>query len=230
MNFIKQYLKIVNYSLIGLVFGFACFYILSNAYHYLEIRKDYIVDVDNERLTLEIENRLKNINENVSSFNANNYHGNISNTRMLLIYQNLNSCVNSFHNKIYKDIYSKNKITIIDVYNLRESYENNILNDCLVTNLHWTTSANDNLGSNYLANNSYLIKLHMNLLSNETSYLKKDLLNNSSYFYNTLISSSSIKDNTKDGFYEVMSAYNKAASFVEFISIWFKNEVEGNYD
>ena len=73
-------------------------------------------------------------------------------------------------------------------------------------------------------------KLHINSLLNETTYLKKDLLNNSSYFFNTSIASSSIKDNTKDGFYEVMSSYNQAASFVEYMSEWFKNEVEGNYD
>ena len=32
------------------------------------------------------------------------------------------------------------------------------------------------------------------------------------------------------GFYEVMGAYNKAASFVEYISHWYKDEVEGNHD
>ena len=75
-----------------------------------------------------------------------------------------------------------------------------------------------------------MIQLYINSLLDETSYLKKDLINNSSYFFNTSIASSSIKDNTRDGFYEVMGAYNKAASFVEYISHWYKDEVEGNHD
>lgn len=230
MNFIKQYLKIINYSLMGLAFGFACFYILANAYHYLEIRKNYYVDFDNQPLILEIETKLKNIDDNISSFNANTYNGNLSNSRMMLIYQNFKSCINSFNNETYQNIKEKDEVSIIDVYELRESYEDDILNGCIVTNLHWTTTVNDDFGSSYLVNNRDLIQLHINSLLNETLYLKKDLLNNSSYFFNTTVASSSIKDNTKDGFYEVMGAYNKAASFVEYMSNWFKNEAEGNYD
>ena len=75
-----------------------------------------------------------------------------------------------------------------------------------------------------------MIKLYVNSLLTETSYLKNDLLNNSSYFYNTSIASASVKNNTKDGFYEVLNAYDRAASFVEFVSNWFYNEVEENYD
>jgi len=231
MEFIKQYIKIINYALMGLVFGFACFYILANGYHYLEIRKDHYVILDNQPLVKEIETKLTNVTNNIASFNTNSYHGNIPNSKMMVISQNLRSCVNNFYNDTYKEIRNKNKISIIDVYNLSESYENNVLNDCVITNLHWTTTITpENFNSNYLNNNNQLIKLYVNTLLNDTSYLKKDLLNNSSYFFNTSIASSAIKNNTKDGFYEVLGSYNQAASYVEFISNWFKNEVEGNYD
>lgn len=231
MEFIKQYIKIINYALIGLIFGFACFYILSNGYHYLEIRKDYYFNYENQVLIQDIETKLNNINNNISSFNVNKYKGNIPNTRMSHINQNLKSCINSFNNETYTNIKTKTKITIIDVYNLRESYEDDILSDCIVTNLYWITTINEqNFNSEYLVNNKDMIKLYVNYLLNETSYLKKDLLNNSSYYFNTDIAASSVKDNTKDGFYEVMGAYNNALSFVEFVSNWFKNEVEGYYD
>ena len=45
MEFFKQYLKIINYTLIGLVFAFTSFYLLANGYHYLELRKDYHVEL-----------------------------------------------------------------------------------------------------------------------------------------------------------------------------------------
>ncbi len=231
MEFIKQYLKIINYAMIGLVFAFASFYLLSNAYHYLEIRKDFITDFNSQPLVVDFETKIQNVKENISLFTTNNYNGNIPMNQMQVIYYNLKSCADSFENKTIQEMKGKNKITIIDVYRLRESYENDILSSCIINNLHWTTTITpETLNSSYLLDNQHMIQLYINSLKEETSYLKKDLLNNSSYFYNTSIASSSIKDNTKDGFYEVMGAYQKAASFVEFISNWFRNEVEGNYD
>ena len=72
-----------------------------------------------------------------------------------------------------------------------------------------------------------MISKHINLLLSNTTYLKKDILNNSSYFYNTNIASNSVKNNTRDGFYEVMDAYNAASDFILYISEWFRTEVEG---
>ena len=231
MEFFKQYLKIINYAMIGLVFAFASFYLLSNAYHYLEIRKDFITDFNSQPLVQDVEQKMQDVNKNIASFNTSTYHGNIPTNQMQVIYHNLNSCIQSFQNETIQNMKDKDKITIIDVYQLRESYENDILSSCIVNNLYWTTTiTSETFNSSYLLNNRDMIQLYVNSLLDETSYLKKDLLNNSSYFYNTSIASSSIKDNTKDGFYEVMGAYSKAASFVEFVSEWFKNEVEGNYD
>lgn len=231
MEFIKQYLKIINYTLMGLVFGFACFYLLTNAYHYLEIRKDYTVNFNEASLVTTLNTTLDSINSNISGFNASNYTGTVTPTKMQILYNNLSSCVTKFNNETITSMNGKNKITIVDVYNLRESYENDILNGCIVNNLYWLTNiTSETFNSKYMLDNKDMIQLYINSLLDETSYLKKDLINNSSYFFNTSIASSSVKDNTRDGFYEVMGAYNKAANFVEYVSIWFKNEMEGNYD
>lgn len=230
MTFFKQYIKVVNYILIGIVFGFSSFYILINCYHYLEIRKDYYMDFASQSAISDIDKKINTINQNISNFSVNNYDGNISKNQMMTIYQNLNSCINSFNNSKYNNIKNKEKISIIDVYNLRESYENDILSSCIINNLYWLSEVDyNNFNSNYLINNKDMIKLYIDVLLVETSYLKNDLLNNSSYYFNTSVASS-LKDNTKDGFYEVIGAYNKAVDFVEFISNWFKNEMEGNYD
>jgi len=230
MAFFKQYIKVVNYILMGIVFGFSSFYILINCYHYLEIRKDYYMDFASQSAISDIDKRINVINQNISNFNLNNYNGDISKNQMMIIYQSLNSCINSFNNSKYMNIKGKEKISIIDVYDLRESYENDILSSCIINNLYWFSEVeDDSLNSNYLVNNKEMIKLYIDVLLDETSYLKKDLLNNSSYYFNTSVASS-LKDNTKDGFYEVVGAYNKALDFVEFISNWFNNEMEGNYD
>ena len=231
MNFLKQYINFINYALMGLAFGFASFYLLANAYHYLEIRKDFVDDFDSQPLITNIQEKINRVRTNISSFNANTYNGKVPTSKMIVISSNLNTCVNSFNNDTMQSMRGKQKLSIIDVYNLRESYENDILSDCIVNSLYWTTSlTDDNFNSKYLINNSNMMKLYVNTLLNSTSYLKKDLINNSSYFFNTSIASASIKNNTKDGFYEVIDAYNKAADFVEFVSNWFNNEVNGNYE
>lgn len=231
MNFLKQYITLINYALIGLVFGFASFYLLANAYHYLEIRKDFIVDFDSQPLVINIREKLEKINSNISTFDANTYSGNIPTAKMIVISSNLKSCIASFNNETIESMKGKKQLSIIDIYNLRESYENDILSDCIVNSLYWTTSINsESLNSKYLLDNLSMMKLYVNTLLNETSYLKKDLINNSSYYFNTSIASLSIKNNTKDGFYEVIDAYDRAVNYVEFISEWFMNEVNGNYE
>lgn len=231
MNFVKQYIRIINYLLMGLVFCFAAFYLFMNMYHYLEIRKDLILDVANQPMVVDVDTKIKRIEDNLATYNANTYQGKLSTTQMTAIYYNIKSCTENFQNETFTSLKGKNRITIVDVYNLRESYENDILSSCIVNNLYWTTTVSENTFPNtYLVNNKEMIQLYINTLLTETSYLKKDLLNNSSYFFNTTVASSSIKDNTKDGFYEVMNSYGKALNFVELISNWFKNEVEGIYD
>lgn len=228
MDFIKQYLKIISYICSGLVFAFASFYLLANLYHYFELRKDYITNYDEQLLVIKVNDTLNKIKENADSFDPNTYKGNISTNNMLLIKNGFNACISSFNNETVTAMHGKNKITILDVYNLREAYENSILNRCIVGNMYWlATDIDESFGSTYLFNSKEINKMYIDSLLSSTSYLKKDLLNNSSYYYNTAIASSSMLDNTRDGFYEVMDAYNRAANFVLYLSDWFKMESEG---
>ena len=228
MIFLKKYLKIISYICTGLVFVFASFYILANLYHYYELRKDYISSFNSQDLTLEIDSTLSNVQANINLYDSKTYKGNVSASNMLMVKQKLSNCIMAFNNETVNNLRTKNRITIIDVYNLRESYENDILNQCVVNNLYWLASIDESFGSTYLLNNKNITKLYMDtLLTSSTAYLKKDLLNNSSYYYNTAISSSSVKDNTRDGFYEVMDAYNRVAKLVLYVSEWYKMEAGG---
>lgn len=224
MDFLKQYLKIISYSLLGLVFAFASFYLLANLYHYLEIRKDYVADFSNHPIVTDIDKSLVQIQANINKFNSNTYSGSIPTLKMQSIKQNIEACLNSINNEEYRHMKSVNRISILDVYKLRETYENEVYNKCIVTNLYWLTEL-ENINDSYLNNNKELTKYYFDTLKSLTSYLKKDLINNSSYYYNTSIVSASIKDNTKDGYYDVMDAYTKATNFVLYLSNWYRMEV-----
>ncbi len=223
MEFIKQYLKILSNVCTGLVFAFASFYLLANLYHFFELRKDYYISFNDELIVADIDKTLETVNNNISTFDSSSYKGQIPTNNMNLIKQRLSNCIASFNNSAMGTMRNKNIVTIVDVYRLRESYENDILNKCVVSNLYWLTEVDESYG-NYLADNTDLSKLYIDTLVTSTSYLKKDLLNNSSYYYNTSIASASTLDNTRDGFYEVMDAYNRAAKLVLYVSEWYKVE------
>lgn len=224
MEFLRQYFKIIGYMLLGLVFIFSSFYILANAYHYFELRKDYIANVNDITIVQDMDKNLADIKYNANTFNPSNYNGKIPANQMSLIQTNLNNCINAFNNDTIKDIRSKTRITIVDVYKLHESYSDSILSKCIVDNLNWVINIKDDYPSDYLVKSKEINKMYVQSLLSATSYLKKDLLNNSSYYYNTSISSSSVKDNTRDGFSEVIDAYYDASKYVKYISDWFRKE------
>ena len=225
MDFIKQYLRVLSYMCTGIVFAFAAFYILANAFHYLELRKDYVTRYDELDIVSDINKNLDQAKKNINTYNPSTYTGTIPTVKMNLIKENINQCINTINNEKVKSMLPKTRITIIDVYELREAYENEFSGKCIVKNLQWLMQDNiSEYNSPYLVKNQQLHKLYMGSLMSATSYLKKDLQNNSSYFYNTAIASQSVKDNTKDGFDEVMSAYNKASEFILYFSNWFKEE------
>ena len=227
MDFLKQYLKIISYTLLGLVFAFSSFYLLVNLYHYFELRKDFVADIGNQNLVLNVVEKLDQVQININKFNSTTYKGKVSTNKMIKIKQNIEACMKGINNDEFQKLKTSNRVTILDVYRLREAYENDIYNGCIINNLYWLVDADKDLNSTYLSNNKDLIINHVEALKNATSYLKKDLINNSSYFFNTSVASSTVKDNTRDGYYEVMDAYTLAADFVLYISNWFSMEVGG---
>ena len=228
MNYIKEYLKIIAYMLIGIVFAFSAFYLFINIFHSLELEKTYIVDVNETTMVKDYYRRIQTIENNVSNFQVNSYKGTINPSKMLVIQQNIKQCAIILKSTYLEEIKDNNEINITDVYKLRDTYENKILSDCIINNLYWTLDPKDNnIDSKYLIENKEIMSLYVDALKNNTSYLKKDLLTNSSYYFNTSTASSGVKDNVRDGFYETLSAYKDASLYVEYLSNWFKNEVGG---
>ena len=228
MDYLRDYFKIISYMLIGLAFAVASFYLFINIYHSLEIHREYPIIMNEATLVKDYDERIKTIEKNISSFQISTYKGEVNSTKMMLIKQNLNQCVSVLKGTYLEEIRNNTSIDILDVYKLRDSYENKIISDCIINNLYWTLSLKENnISSTYLQQNQELIKMYVTSLKNKTSYLKKDLLNNSSYFFNTSTASSGVLDDVRDGLYEVLDAYKDASLYVEFLSEWFKNEVGG---
>lgn len=223
---LKQYFNILGNALIGIAFGYVCFYLILNIYHYQEIRRTAYIDFTTDTIVKDIDDTLKKIDDNISKFDKQNYNGVLLYKDASNVSKKLKVCTNSFRNKTFTELRSKNRIDILDVYNLRESFASDILNDCIVFQLYELVSE-DSINDKFIIENKKMLKYYMDDLLQDTSYLKKDLDSNSSYFYNTDIVSSVVKNDVRDGFYDVLSSYRRTLKFVELISDWYGSRVGG---
>jgi len=226
LNSFKQYFVILGNALIGIAFGYTCFFLLLNVYHYQEIRREAYIDFENDVVIKEIDASLKKIDTNISKFNTSKYNGTLSYGDASKMQRKLKACVSSFRNETFTQIRTDNRINIIDVYNFRKSFSEDILNNCIVFQLYDLTSK-DTIDDYFIKDNKKLLKSYMDDLLQDTSYLQKDLDSNSGYYYNTDIVSSMVKNQTRDGFYEVLSSYRRSLKFVELISDWYSSRVGG---
>lgn len=230
MEYIRGYLKIAGYMLCGLVFAFASFYLFVNIYHSLELSKKVVISIDEQPLIIDYEKTIQKVDSYLGDFVSNRYQGKENVMKMMSIHDHLEQCVSVLKDTYLNELRGKTSINIIDVYYLRDSYENKILSDCIINNLSWSVHLEENnIRSTYLKNNQTLMKLYVDSLKLETSYLKKDLLNNSSYYFNTTSASNGVKDYVRDGFYESLGAYKRASQYLEFLAQWFDQEVRGNF-
>ncbi len=228
MGMFRQYFVIIGNAFIGVVFGFAFFYLFLNIYHYQDIRRGSYIAVNEDNSMIVLDKTLERIQANIDQFQKDNYQGTMDYSKALLLNLKLQNCVNAFQNDTIQDLRKKTYIDIKDVYAFQESYENDILNDCIVTYLYALSDDPDqSFDDPYIIENKELLRGYMDTLLHETSYLKKDLYDNSSYYFTTDNFSLTVKNNVKDGFYEVLSAYNNASKFLEIISEWYADGVKG---
>lgn len=225
-NILRQYIQIIGYSLTGIAFGFAFFYLFLNLYHYQEIRREVYMDFATDPSVLQLKKTLSSIETNLQSFQNANYQGALDYSEAGLWQTKLNVCVQAFQNETYQNLLTKQFINIKDVYDFRESFDKHILNSCVVKQLYSLTTETG-VHSEYITQNRKLLKNYMDDLLQDTSYLKKDLESNNSYYFVTDVVSLTVKSDVKDGFYEVMSAYNRAIQFLETISEWYAREAGG---
>jgi len=226
VKILRQYVKIIGYSLTGIAFGFAFFYLFLNIYHYSEIRREVYFDFSSDTAISQLSQTLSNVEKNLQAFQPNNYHGTLDYSDADLWRTRLQICVQSFRNDTYQKILSKEKLNIQDVEDLREVFTSQVLNNCVVTHLY-SLIGEDTVNSRFIRENQKLLQYYMDDLLQDTSYLKKDLYANSNYFFTTDIVTLTVKNDVKDGFYEVISAYTRAAKFLELISDWYASEVGG---
>lgn len=211
-DFFKDYVHIIAMAIVGLVFGVSFYYLLINAFHAASISK--VVHVNPSDIYYQgYQNNLVKIKNNLDrySFDRDKFNYNI--TEMQHIYSDINYCygVLTSNETIIGYIEGQN-LGYVDVYNLNNYFINSLIDSCYTSNLSWIVK--DDVRGSLVKERLINASLSLDILSYNSSYVKDELRDNSSYYYNTAISNSTIRDDLNSSYRMVLKNYN---SFAEII-------------
>ena len=224
-DLLKEYVKIFSYTVTGIVFIFASFYLIMNVYHMQEVSSSFVLNIKEDENYQAIKEKIENINK-YTNVSVNKSKTKANKEFLATLNTKLKYCSNALNNDTFKALENKTMMNIKDVYNLRNSLNANVINGCLVEQLHYLTYYDNKDGNtNGLTNYSNYIKLNIDTISNQLNYIDKDILNNSSYYYNSKNANLSVMDKHKDMYDSIMTTYNEAASLIEMLSKWLYDEV-----
>lgn len=205
---IRNYLGLLAYTITGLIFGFAFFLLFLNIYHTSEVNSKYVksseeIDAYNEfsgSLTL-LKNKIDKIN--------------LNDEKKINISNRLNSCIKSLSNEEFLNYVKKKKIDDLDIYQMKNVFQNEIVDGCLVKQLYTMTEDNDN--KDILP----FIKNDIDILLANMSYVEDNLLDNSSYKFSSNFSKTNIYNAKQESYYQVVNSYRRVVDLVNIVSDYY---------
>lgn len=209
-EFLKGYIKIISYTVIGLVFMISSFYLFINYFHSKEISEGiYVTNLDTKYT--EYKSNLLEISNNLNSYKARSTNN--KNDKLNSLYSKLLTC-----NGVMVDegtlatLKTERVLGYYDLYQLGSKFQSSLLNICWAIQLSYVTEEdNPNLGDLKLM--GPYIQNSMNLINNQVSNALNSLQANSSYHYSTEITSLTIR-------HELGVDYDMiAGSYVDFSKI-----------
>ena len=209
-NFIKEYLNIITYTIIGLIFMIASFYLFINYYHSQELKNNvYISNTDSKYNSYTT--KITNIKNNLNKFNSKIEKP----EEYKKLHDRLYTCVNILQSegtlfKIEPDNFYTNK----QIYDLGTKFQTDLLNICYATHL---TVIEDSKDQN-LKNISPLMKINVESLTTEVAFAMDEIKNNGSYHYSTNMTSISIRDSLKSDYNIIADSYNSFADVILTLS------------
>jgi len=223
--FINEYTKIFAYTILGIIFAYASFYLFANIYHYQEVRKTYDIKVEEMDNYHNIISNVKKIEKNTEA-DVNKYKGSTDKLMMFQLKSGLSTCATNLNNEDLKKLSKKEKITVIDVENFRQQIVNNVINDCLIGSLYFVTSPKQNV--KFLEQDRDLIKMEIDSINKKAEYMNRYVNNNSSLSFQTESAKHNTFDSVGDSFQYLFDIYEDSSKLVLEISNKYNKEVTDN--
>ena len=190
-NILYEFLKLLGSAILMICFAFASFLLIINLFHYKEISKPQGINLTENKDYLEYKDLMSDIDAKMKTVNFNDLK--LKNTAKP-IYEKYSACIKSLKESTFEGLKDQDSITVLELYNanneMLDEYNNLCISDIIYTI--------DEIGkTNKYKNNFNTIKksieIKQKIMLDNTDYLTKSSLNNSSYSFST--------DSTKTGIY-----------------------------
>lgn len=214
---------IVSYIIITIVLGFAFFLFFINLYHMNEVNTKFIKSDEELVVSQDIKKEISIIESKLNDVDLDLYVDKDNYELLSDTATRLNSCVNILKDEKLYNSMDKKEMSMLDIYKFQEDYENIIVNECLVKQLYGISNFNNKED----VMNKF-IKSNVDTILTDVSYVKNNLLNNSSYYFTTNSAKINVFDLNKESYYQIISSYRKSVNFVDMITDWYINSLGGN--
>lgn len=212
----------VSYVVLTFVMGISFFLFFINVYHFNEVNYTYVKTAEEMSVSNELKSEVENISLKLADVNLDEYKEQSNYQLLVDTSDRLNKCVVILENeKIYNSLNQK-EMKAIDIYNFQELYQNDVVNECLVKQLYGISDLN---GEADIMND--FMKNNIDTILTDMSYVKNNLLNNSSYSFSTNSSKNNVFDLYKESYYQVVSSYRKTVNFVDMVANWYIKSLGG---
>lgn len=219
-GFIKEYLKIITYATIGFVLVLSSFYLVVNYYHTEELKKTIYINSNDISYQM-YNNKLQKINDNLKTFKSKN----VTNTVYKKMYNKLLTCKTVLEGEgTLATIPTNTNFTSYDIYKLGSRFQNDILNVCWAMHLSYLTS--DDVPREFSKVAPHVIN-SINMIIDQTTFAMKEIQNNSSYFYTTNITSSTLRNYLVSDYQIIANSYNNFADVILNLSELINNDING---
>lgn len=210
-KFIKEYLRIFAYTAIGFVLIISGFYLMLNYYHKEELGKVLYVS-ENDVNYQNYKSKIERIETNLNKFQKKKS----KNKAYTTMYNKLTTCqiVLTGEGTLFK-LPINTYINSYDVYKLGSRFQSDVLNICYA--MHLSYLKEENLPSEFESIAPYVLST-IETISSQTNFALKELQNNSSYFYSTNITSSTIRNYLSSDYQVIVNSYIEFADVILALS------------
>jgi len=217
---IKEYLNIIAFATIGLVLIISGFNIMMNYYHSEELKR-YIYVNPNDLNYQNYQNKLVEIDANLAKFQKTKK----TNAEYSVMYSKLYTC-----NSLLKGsgtlatLKGESVLKPNEVYDLGIKLQSDLLNICWSNHLSYL--AEEQTPKAFKDEAPY-IEDTINSIANQTNFALSEIQNNSSYFYTTSITSSTIRNYLSADYSLITRSYNDFADIILNLSRKINEESTG---
>ena len=222
-----EYINIIGYAITGLVFGLSFFLLFINFYHNKEIAEVYVKNDDYVDVYTKNKDKIEQVKKNISTFNANNYRGEVDQATLMNIKAKLDMCVSKYESTDANKIFTKKEINLQDDYDLLGYYQSDIVNDCVTLQLYSITVPNNTVRLGSFNQIKPFINISSKILMYDLDYVKRNLQTSSTYSFSSDYDKANIFNMTRDSYTRIESSYDSSLNLLLEVSEWFKKVIGG---